>query len=163
MNEQPDLIKAIRSGRLKAVKAALDAGAQLVSDDEPDFVLGIASFLGHVEIVRELVSRGVPVNSPDNSIPTSPLSMAVRGGKKEVVRALVELGAKVPDGMVTGLSEHELMLAGWIAFRDGLAEDGQQEYAGEAPVFEEIELSGHPETDTKVLEGDLRRLADENR
>jgi hypothetical protein len=47
-------------------------------------------------------SRGAKVNTPDNSQPTSPLSMAIRGKRTEVVKALIELGAQVPPGMHTG-------------------------------------------------------------
>lgn len=75
----------------------------------------MACFMGHAEIVRELAIRGAKVNFSDNSIPTSPLSMAVRAGRTEVVKVLIEHGATVPEGMSTGLKDDELMLARWKA------------------------------------------------
>ena len=50
-----DLLKAIRTGQLAAVVAALDAGAPVELDDgkgDPGLPLAIACFLGHAEIVR---------------------------------------------------------------------------------------------------------------
>jgi hypothetical protein len=157
MAAQQDLLNAIRAGSLKHVIRALDAGA--LPDDpaggEPGLPLGIACFFGHVEIVTELVRRGAVANLADNSQPTSPLSMAVRGKRNEVVRALIQLGVRVPDGMVTGLSEHEIMLAKWIAFRDGYGKEGHPN----EPVFDEIVLKGRADTDTVVLEAEMLKAA----
>ena len=108
MSSPTDLIKAVRSGHLVEVLAALEAGATAELNDGqgvPGLPLGIACFMGFPDIVRELVKRGAKVNIADNREPVSPLSMAIRGGKTEVVRLLVELGAEVPEGMATGLSE----------------------------------------------------------
>ena len=94
-----DLLKAVRAGSLKYVKAALKAGASVDDEGQPGFMLGMACFLGYADIVRELVAHGALVNTENNAAVTAPLAMAVRGGHKEVVRTLVELGALVPDGM----------------------------------------------------------------
>ena len=56
MNTPPDLLKAIRTGQLAEVIAALDAGAPIELDDgkgNPGLPLAIACFMGHAEIVRE--------------------------------------------------------------------------------------------------------------
>jgi len=150
-----DLLKAVRAGRLHDVIQALDSGAELddPQDGEPGLLLGMACFLGHADIVTELVKRGAQVNLTDNTLPTSPLSMAVRGKRNEVVRTLIQLGVQMPDGMVTGLSEHEIMLAKWIAFRDGYNQEG----APNEPVFDEIVLLGRSDTDTQVLEAEALR------
>lgn len=166
MATQFDLIKAIRAGRLKYVVRALDAG--VLPDDpeggEPGLPLGIACFLGHVDIVTELIQRGAPVNLADNTLPTSPLSMAVRGKRVEVARALIQLGAKVPEGMATGLSEHEIMLAQWIAFRDGYGDATESVFRPmDAPVFDEIVMDGHFDTDTQTLEAEMLGLAESMR
>jgi ankyrin repeat protein len=157
-----DLLKAVRSGRLLDVRAALDAGASVeLADGEgvPGLPMGIACFLGFVDIVRELAARGASVNLPDNRLPTSPLSMAVRGGHCEVVRALIELGADVPDGMATGLSEQDVLVAQWKACRD--SQDGE---AAEAlPLVEEIDMVRCAGTDTQVLEADVLRAARDGR
>jgi hypothetical protein len=150
-----DLLKAVRSGRLQDVVLALDGGAQLddPQDGEPGLLLGMACFLGYADIVEELVKRGSQVNLTDNALPTSPLSMAVRGKRSEVVRTLIELGARVPEGMVTGLTEHEIMIAKWIAFRDGYSDEAHPN----APLFDEIIVQGRSDTDTHVLEAEALR------
>jgi len=161
MNSHVDLIKAIRSGQLEQVQAALNAGIQVEWADEQGeagLAMGIACFLGHADIVRELITRGAPVNHADNSLPTSPLSMAVRGKRNEVIRSLIELGALVPEGMQTGLSEHDIMIAQWKAFRDGHAVDSNQA-ADQLPDIEEINMVGCSNTDTQVLEAEVLRQA----
>ena len=156
-----DLIKAIRSGQLREVVAVLDAGAPVELHDgkgDPGLPLAMACFMGHTEIVRELILRGATVNLPDNNAPISPLSMALRGGKKDVVRVLIELGATVPDGMQTGLTEQELTVARWQAERFGaVAADPQH---NDEPVIEEIQMVGCYGTDTGVLDAELRRAID---
>ncbi|MBI2308857.1 MAG: ankyrin repeat domain-containing protein [Rhodocyclales bacterium] len=155
MSNTDDLIKAVRSGQLDAVRAVLDAGAAVELNDGqgvPGLPLGIACFLGHAEIVRELVRRGAKVNLADNREPISPLSMAIRGGRTDVVRLLVELGATVPPGMQTGLSAHDLIAAQWVAKRAGDASVGELE-------IEEIVMPRAFGTDTTVLEADVIRAA----
>jgi len=166
MDSQLILIKAIRSGRLSDVQAALEAGAVvelLDGQGDPGLPMGIACFMGFVDIVRELAKRGGKVDFPDNSVPTSPLSMAIRGGRVEVARALIELGAQVPDGMKIGLTEHDIMLAQWKAHRDGYAKASAQEASGTEPVIEEIDVIRCFGTDTQVLEADVLRAAREMR
>ena len=161
MLSQLNLIKAIRAGKLSAVIAALDAGEPVEADEEsgePGLALGIACFMGHVDIVRELVHRGARVNLPDKAAPTSPLSMAIRGKRTEVVRALLELGATLPAGMDCGLNENEVLIACWKAKQAGLAVTEELEPTS-LPEVEEINLTGCAGTDTQVLEADALRLA----
>lgn len=166
MGSQLMLIKAIRSGRLFDVQAALEAGAVVELPDgqgDPGLPMGIVCFMGFVDIVRELAKRGGKVDFPDNSVPTSPLSMAIRGGRVEVVRALIELGAQVPNDMKTGLTEHDIMLAQWKAYRDGYSKLAAHETSGTALVIEEIEVIRCFGTDTQVLEADVLRAVREMR
>ncbi|PKO94302.1 MAG: hypothetical protein CVU16_03530 [Betaproteobacteria bacterium HGW-Betaproteobacteria-10] len=166
MDSQLILIKAIRSGRLADVQAALDAGAVIELDDgqgDPGLPMGIACFMGFVDIVRELAKRGGKVDLPDNNLPTSPLSMAIRASRVEVVRALIELGAQLPDGMKTGLSEHDVMLAQWKAHRDGHSPVAAHENGGNLHAIEEIDVLRCFGTDTQVLEADVLRAARESR
>jgi uncharacterized protein len=166
VDSQLVLIKAIRSGRLADVQAALDAGAVVEVRDgqgDPGLPMGIACFMGFVDIVQELAKRGGTVDFVDNNVKTSPLSMAVRGRKLEVVRALIELGAQVPEGMKTGLSEHDVMLAQWKAHRDGYTQVAGHEAAGLDTVIEEIDVGRCFGTDTQVLEADVLRAAQQKR
>ena len=162
MNTPPDLLKAIRTGRLSDVVAALDAGAPLELDDgkgEPGLPLAIACFMGHAEIVRELAIRGAKINFPDNAIPTSPLSMAVRAGKTEGVKVLIEHGAVVPEGMTTGLRDDELILARWKAQQSGATRAGLP--IDTETVIEEIQVGRCYGTDTDILDAEMRRAVEE--
>lgn len=162
MSLSTDLIKAIRAGNLREVVAALDAGAPVELHDgkgDPGLPLAIACFMGHADIVRELASRGAKVNLEDNNSPISPLSMALRGARTEVVKALIEMGAEVPAGMQTGLNEHELMLARWKAQQTGAAKADESDDS--QPLVEEIQMVGCYGTDTTVLEADVMRAARE--
>ena len=161
MTTQDALIKAVRSGHLVEVLAALEAGAPIELDDGrgvPGLPLGIACFMGFPDIVRDLVRRGAQVNIADNREPISPLSMAVRGGRPEVVKLLVELGAEVPAGMDTGLSEQDLAQAKYLACVYCSTPDGN---VGEHPVIEEIIMTKAFGTDTTVLEADVLRAVRE--
>lgn len=162
MNTPPDLLKAIKTGQLSAVVAALDAGATIELDDgkgNPGLHLAMACFMGHAEIVRELVLRGAKVNFNDNSIPNSPLSMAVRAGRTEVVKVLIEHGAVVPEGMETGLRKDELMVARWKAQHFGAHQASAAADGG--AVIEEIQVGGCYGTDTDVLNAEMRRAVEE--
>ncbi len=160
MSSQLMLIQAIRSGRLSEVRAVLDKGVPVEFEDgqgDPGLPMGIACFMGYIDIVRELVARGAKVNLDDNSLPTSPLSMALRGKRTEVVRTLLELGAELPPGTDCGLSEQEVILAQWQAQRAGLR---RAEHAAVNPAdVEEIIMSRCAGTDTMVLEAEALRLA----
>ena len=156
MSTHAELMKAIRGGKLPEVIAVLDAGVSVEIADgqgDPGLPLAIACFLGYPDIVRELLKRGAKANLPDNRVPTSPLSMALRGNRTEVVKVLVECGTEIPDGVVTGLSDEDLALARWKAQICG---DGMEE-----PVIEEIEMIKCYGTDTVVLEADILRAARE--
>ncbi len=163
MSQPVDLIKAIRTGLLSEVVAALNAGAALELHDgqgDPGLPLAMACFMGHAEIVRELAIRGAKVNFANNMEPTSPLSMALRGGRTEVIKVLIEFGAEIPADVKTGLTDQELMLARWKAKHFGASQSSSDEQSG-APVIEEIQMVGCYGTDTNVLEADVMRYARE--
>ncbi len=163
MSPPADLIKAIRTGLLSEVIAALDAGAPVELNDgkgDPGLPLAMACFTGHAEIVRELALRGAKVNFPDNSVPTSPLSMAIRGKRTDVVKVLIEFGAIVPPGMDTGLTDQELMLAKWKAEQFGHIPISGENAESAIPEVEEIQVLSCYGTDTGVLDADIRRAVE---
>jgi hypothetical protein len=85
--------------------------------------------------------------------------MAVRGRRTEVIKALIEMGAEVPTGMATGLTDQEMLIARWRG-RHYEASTGKPEQTDdEHPVFEEIEMVRCYGTDTSVLDADLIRAA----
>lgn len=157
MSSPADLLKAIRSGNLATVIKALEAGATAElngADGSPGLPLAMACFMGHAEIVRELILRGGSVNFPDNAVETSPLSMAIRGKHKNIVRILIEHGAKVPEHVDTGLSHDELLLAQWKSRHFGL---GGLDSDSEHSVIEEINVEGrYYGTDTNILDAEAK-------
>ncbi|KAL8917418.1 MAG: hypothetical protein Q9172_005857 [Xanthocarpia lactea] len=67
-------------------------------DSAGDRALGIASRMGHLEIVRMLLDRGCRLRSKFAKGPShedSPLCLAARGGHMEVVKELISRGASV--------------------------------------------------------------------
>ena len=164
MSPPTDLVKAIRTGKLSEVVAALDGGAQVELNDgqgDPGLPLAMACFMGHAEIVRELAIRGAKVNFADNRDPTSPLSMALRGKRTEVIKVLIELGTEVPPDVQTGLTDQELMLAKWKAQHFGADTSGSTVDGVELLVIEEIKMVGCYGTDTGVLDAEMRRAIQE--
>lgn len=160
MSPPDDLIKAIRTGLVSEVVAALDAGAQVELDDgkgDPGLPLAMACFMGYAEIVRELALRGASVNLADNRDARSPLAMALRAGKTEVVKVLIELGANIPPGIQTGLNDQELMLARWKAEHFGASQSEARQADDDRPFIEEINVVGCYGTDTDVLNEEMRR------
>jgi len=159
-----DLLKAIRTGLLSEVVAALDAGAEVELHDGqgiPGLPLAMACFKGYAEIVRELAIRGAKVNFPDNLEPTSPLSMAILGGKTEVVKVLIEFGAEIPPGIKTGLTDQELMLAKWKAQHFGASKSAGSPAGTNFDAIEEIQMIRAYGTDTGVLDAEMRRAVQE--
>jgi hypothetical protein len=70
------------------------------------------------------------------------------------------LGAKVPQGMKTGLTEQEMMIARWRGQHYG-AKTAAAGADQEPPEFEEIEMISCYGTDTAVLDADMIRAARE--
>ena len=92
------LIMAAREGHFEIVRLLLDKGAnvdQVVDGDENALIQ--ASGAGHLDVVRLLVDRGANVNArvfADNREWRSPLSMARRNNRTNVVEYLMEKGSR---------------------------------------------------------------------
>ncbi len=88
-----DLARAIRAGDLDAVKAAVDAGADINAVDERKMPpIGAAALLGRVDIVNYLADRGANVNRNDG-FGYTPLMCAAQHGQAGAVRSLLKHGA----------------------------------------------------------------------
>jgi hypothetical protein len=112
-----DIVQAVRTGKLPEVMALLETGIGRQRPADLGLGLAMASFLGHCDILRELVRHGAPLNLPAGLADASPLAMAIKGGQKEASRLLISLGAQIPQGLNTQLSEEELAKAQHIAHR----------------------------------------------
>lgn len=102
-----DLARIVRTGVLDDVIAALDTGIGRDQPAELGLGLAMASFLGHRNIVRELVRRGAPLNLPPGLADASPIMMAIKGKQKKTVQLLISYGAQIPPGVDTGLTHEE--------------------------------------------------------
>jgi ankyrin repeat protein len=90
-NGEPMLVVASRAGFEPTVDALLRAGAKVdAKNGFGDTAIMVAALGGHAALVKKLYSRGAEIN------PTgwTPLAYAATNGKTEVVRYLVEIGAK---------------------------------------------------------------------
>lgn len=111
-------IKAIHSGDLAAVIAALEAGADIEAADAhgyPGLALRTACFHGHLGIVFELLKRGANVRAVSYEGAGAAVRAAVRGRRPDIVRLLLEHGADLPHGVNVGLSHEEIFQAQLMA------------------------------------------------
>lgn len=92
-----DLLAATRKSDLAQVKALLDKGAD-VNSKSPygQTPLFFACDRGSFEIVKLLVDRGADVNVEDTFYHASALSWAARKKHTDIVRLLIDHGAKSP-------------------------------------------------------------------
>ena len=92
-----DLLEAAQSGNLDALKAALDAGADINAgkNNLGPSSLFIASSEGHLDIVKELLSRGAIINMLDMLSGRTALTVAITNNHLEVVRELLDRGANI--------------------------------------------------------------------
>ncbi|HVX00222.1 MAG TPA: ankyrin repeat domain-containing protein [Candidatus Babeliaceae bacterium] len=89
------LFKAVGKGDLKAIKSALDSGADVNAENNNNITsLSWAIREGRLDIVKELIKHGADVNAKDSRNAT-PLHWAVWFGKLDIVKELLEHGADV--------------------------------------------------------------------
>lgn len=101
------LQEAVEAGDLQAVIVALDNGAALDEADmhgHPGLALRMACFLGHADIVRELLQRGADVHAPNAQGAGAPVRVALRCEHYVIVRLLVEHGAEIPHDLALPLN-----------------------------------------------------------
>jgi uncharacterized protein len=120
------LMTAARAGRAEAARALIEAGADVNATEQTrgQTALMWAAAEGHSDVIRLLVQRGADINAVSHS-PSSPegitdgaslysrstprvdvftpLQFAVRAGRLDAVRALLELGASLADETPQGM------------------------------------------------------------
>jgi ankyrin repeat protein len=111
INQTP-LSLAARSGHFEVVKYLCENGATTHGPDLNTAPLGAAAAAGHLAIVKYLVEqRNVPLNALERPFGATPLFVAARFLRLDVVRYLMEKGAdptiaNTRGEAATGLVEH---------------------------------------------------------
>ena len=115
---------AVRNNDPKAVKAALDAGADVNSRNEYGVTaLWIAAGKGKQEVIELLVKAGADVNARDDIWYQTPLSTAAGGLKLEAAKYFLKAGAKDADAaLLAAAGSGNVTMAEAVL---GLAETGQ--------------------------------------
>ncbi len=91
---QNPLSLAARNGHLEVVEYLCENGATTHGPDLNTAPLGVAAAAGHLEIVKYLVEqRNVPLNSLERPFGATPLFVAARFSRRDVVLYLMEKGA----------------------------------------------------------------------
>lgn len=91
-----NLFEACAVGKVERVKSILKRKPKMLNEFAPDGFqpLGLASFFGHVEVVRFLLESGAEVNTPSqNGLKVTPLHSAAAGRHYEIAMLLLERGA----------------------------------------------------------------------
>jgi ankyrin repeat protein len=91
-----NIFEACAVGKLERVKSMLNRKPRLLNEYAPDGFqpIGLASFFGHVEVVRFLLESGAEVNSSSqNRLKVTPLNSAAAGRHYEIAMLLLERGA----------------------------------------------------------------------
>ena len=91
-----NLFDACAVGKVERVKSILKRKPKLLNEFSPDGFqpLGLASFFGHVEVVRFLLESGAEVNTPSqNGLKVTPLNSAAAGRHYEIAMLLLERDA----------------------------------------------------------------------
>jgi outer membrane protein assembly factor BamB len=89
---------AARKGDAKAVEALLAKGADVNAKTSYGVTaLWLAAYKGHRDVVQQLLRHKADVNVRDGIWGSTPLGMAVDGGHVEIVRLLLQAGARDAD------------------------------------------------------------------
>lgn len=91
-----NLFEACAVGKVERVKSILKRKHKLLNEFAPDGFqpLGLASFFGHVEVVRFLLESGAEVNTLSrNDLKVTPLNSAAAGRHYEIAMLLLERDA----------------------------------------------------------------------
>src|SRR5580700_9720390 len=98
LEKRDALWAAVRAGDIKAIKAAIDRGADVNAKNEIGVSsLWVATSKGKLEVIELLVKRGADVNVRDGIWYQTPLSMTAPEKKVDAAKLLIKAGAKDVD------------------------------------------------------------------
>jgi ankyrin repeat protein len=139
---------------------ALNAGADLECIDQygyPGLPLRTACFLGHKEIVTELLRRGADGDAANSDGPGAPLRMATRGKRDEIMAILRQHALDFPAKPSPAMKK--VPETPTPAATNNTPENTPPQAGTPTPDtgVESFVISGCYGVDTNVLEGDLLR------
>ncbi len=131
-----ELLEAAKNGDIVAADHALNAGAQ-INTQERDEAQAIhhAAAGGHLPMVRWLIEHGASVNAVDN-LGETPLHYALKNNQFDVAKLLIEYGANVNSTNFFGI--HPLCSTESPDFMRHLIERGAQPTEEDAPKINKI-------------------------
>jgi ankyrin repeat protein len=102
-----DIFEAASIGDIQIVVALVDGKSELINSFSSDgfTVLGLASFFGHIEIVKLLVAEGANPNlASNNQFKVSPIHSACAVSSYDIASILIENGADVNARQMRGVT-----------------------------------------------------------
>jgi len=109
-NRSAPVYQCARNGSVEILKMLLESGADINAPHCGCYALGSAAIGGYSDFVRVLLDAGADPNQAEDS-GTTPLFCAVAGRKLEIVKMIVEAGAKVNAVRFHGNAETALDFA----------------------------------------------------
>ncbi|WP_397538842.1 ankyrin repeat domain-containing protein [Rummeliibacillus pycnus] len=113
-----DIFEAAAAGKLSRVKELVELNPSFVLEYANDgfTALGLASYLGHKDIVEYLIENGADINSTSkNSMKVMPLHSAVATKKVDIAELLLKNGAQVNAKQDSGWTPlHEAAMNGQL-------------------------------------------------
>lgn len=97
------LIESAKQGDLELLRVLLDAGAPMnitgpyAADDEASPIHAAATY-GHLNIIKELLSRGVDLEIKSKDVDRTPLQAAISKSQMQAAKLLLAAGANIADG-----------------------------------------------------------------
>lgn len=102
-----DIFEAASIGDTKTVNKSLDENPQLLNSYSPDgfTVLGLASFFGHLHLVKLLLGKGANPNiASNNQFKVAPLHSACAISHFEIAELLIRHGADINAKQMQGVT-----------------------------------------------------------
>jgi len=133
---------AVRAGDVKAVKAAIDKGADVNAKSEIGVSsLWIAASKGKVDVIEFLVKHGADVNVRDGIWYQTPLSMTAPEKKIDAAKLLIKAGAKDVDAaLFAAVGTGNVKMIEMILKESKVSQDGLDAALYSATLFKNVKV-----------------------